>query len=548
MFLVALYLLTLLFGLALSTSTQCDVAIVGGSEAAIAASLSSSLIAQGSHQKICLFEPTDWVGGQLTLTDPAPDFAWEGPFARAAFARENNNADFYEAVLAGGDPGGCWVSRSGCFVPGKVAGGLGELARARGVHIVYSAVLKRVVRDGASIEAMEFVVRTVKPPHAPYGRPFSAALADWYAREESDYFFKSVVTVRASVFIDASEWGEALALSRVPYMQGADTVDGEPDTDNGPLQMCGQAMTFAVAQRAHSANTTDIPAVPTTGAPPDSAYSFTDNNKTFPFGMIWAYRRVLTTPPGSESYVVRPGDLSIQNWTPGNDYPAGYIFLNRSETMRQVEEDAWVGGVDIAQLQRAEEWAYGFHNFIRRKAPEGPRITLDRGTVFGSSTGLSVVPYLRDSRRAVGIDGFVMPVRDIVLGGTSPSNTTGVEYPDSLAIGLYDVDLHALDTCAGLYPPWTTNVTAYTVLPFYLPLRALTVDEVPNLIVAGKTMATSFLVNAAARVHPVEWASGAAAGATAAYMVQRGLTDTRQALKQADQIRAQNATPSQWKF
>ena len=59
-------------------------------------------------------------------------------------------------------------------------------------------------------------------------------------------------------------------------------------------------------------------------------------------------------------------------------------------------------------------------------------------------------------------------------------------------------------------------------LPYYLPWRALTHAEAPNLLVAGKSMSQSFYANAITRLHPSEWSSGAAAGAGAALMVARG--------------------------
>ena len=58
-----------------------------------------------------------------------------------------------------------------------------------------------------------------------------------------------------------------------------------------------------------------------------------------------------------------------------------------------------------------------------------------------------------------------------------------------------------------------------TLAPYFVPFRALTSDEVPNLLLAGKTMAQTFLANAATRFHPVEWATGAAAGAAATQFV-----------------------------
>ena len=59
-------------------------------------------------------------------------------------------------------------------------------------------------------------------------------------------------------------------------------------------------------------------------------------------------------------------------------------------------------------------------------------------------------------------------------------------------------------------------------LPYYLPWRALTHAEAPNLLLAGKTMSQSFYANAITRLHPTEWSAGAAAGGGAALMAARG--------------------------
>lgn len=52
---------------------DCELVIVGGSTAALGAVLSASKLL---NNRVCLLEPTDWTGGQMTselLT--APDFA-----------------------------------------------------------------------------------------------------------------------------------------------------------------------------------------------------------------------------------------------------------------------------------------------------------------------------------------------------------------------------------------------------------------------------------------------------------------------------------------
>ncbi len=61
-------------------------------------------------------------------------------------------------------------------------------------------------------------------------------------------------------------------------------------------------------------------------------------------------------------------------------------------------------------------------------------------------------------------------------------------------------------------------------MPFYIPWRSLTHWQSPNLVVAGKAIATTFYANAAVRVHPAEWSTGVAAGAAAALMVANDWT------------------------
>jgi hypothetical protein len=43
------------------------------------------------------------------------------------------------------------------------------------------------------------------------------------------------------------------------------------------------------------------------------------------------------------------------------------------------------------------------------------------------------------------------------------------------------------------------------------------------MLVAGKSIATSHIASAAYRVHSFEWSSGAAAGTTAAFALEKGL-------------------------
>ena len=56
--------------------------------------------------------------------------------------------------------------------------------------------------------------------------------------------------------------------------------------------------------------------------------------------------------------------------------------------------------------------------------------------------------------------------------------------------------------------------------PFQIPLRAMIPQKIDNMLVAGKSIATSHIAAAAYRVHSFEWSSGAAAGTTAAFSLK----------------------------
>lgn len=48
----------------------------------------------------------------------------------------------------------------------------------------------------------------------------------------------------------------------------------------------------------------------------------------------------------------------------------------------------------------------------------------------------------------------------------------------------------------------------HTTKPYYIPFRALTVQNTDNVLVAGKSIAESFHANGATRLHPSEWTTG----------------------------------------
>ena len=60
-----------------------------------------------------------------------------------------------------------------------------------------------------------------------------------------------------------------------------------------------------------------------------------------------------------------------------------------------------------------------------------------------------------------------------------------------------------------------------TSLPFQIPLGALLPRRVENLLPACKNLGVTHITNGCYRLHPVEWNIGEAAGALAAFCLER---------------------------
>lgn len=78
----------------------------------------------------------------------------------------------------------------------------------------------------------------------------------------------------------------------------------------------------------------------------------------------------------------------------------------------------------------------------------------------------------------------------------------------------------------------------------------MTNRDIDNLIPIGKTMAQSFLVNSATRLHPVEFSIGQAAGVIGSYAVENNVGSVSEMLKEEHIRRVQSIvkqfTPTSW--
>jgi hypothetical protein len=81
---------------------------------------------------------------------------------------------------------------------------------------------------------------------------------------------------------------------------------------------------------------------------------------------------------------------------------------------------------------------------------------------------------------------------------------------------MYRIDLHP--STGG------DNYIDVACSPFEIPLGALIPQRMANLLPACKNIGTTHITNGAYRLHPVEWNVGEAAGALAAFCLDRATT------------------------
>eukprot|EP00041_Stephanoeca_diplocostata_P028023 m.783143 g.783143 ORF g.783143 m.783143 type:complete len:330 (+) comp23292_c0_seq6:1547-2536(+) len=241
----------------------------------------------------------------------------------------------------------------------------------------------------------------------------------------------------------------------------------------------------------------------------------------------------------------------------------GVPFISKALAQQSVADGKWTGGFNTSTLAAAELQGLGWYDFYKSQAPWGSRLTLRDTWVntstspMGTCTGITKLPYMRDARRTIGIDGFVVKATDLKRNASVPLavQPVGTVFDDRVAIGTFFFDLHELETQPTCYPKYIPHYEAYynarDIRPYFLPLRALTNSVFHrNILYAGKSIATSYLVSSATRLHPVEWASGSAAGATAAFMVRHVINSTHGLLQppvlRALQARTVQHTPLHW--
>jgi hypothetical protein len=486
---------------------ETDILIVGGGLGGVACAIAAA----SAGRRVIVVEETKWIGGQLTSQMTPPDeHGWIEHVGATRSYREMRERvrDFYRknyplTEIANSNrflnPGNGWVSPL-CAEPKvflKVITSMIEPFVSEGrIQIIHSAVAIGVRREGRELE--EVLVRQLA------------------CGEE--------LSVKAKYFVDATETGELLPLADVEFVSGAESQAETGETSAKAIKESSNSQAFsvcfAVSHHLGKDFTVDEPAdfefwrdfIPTlnppwsgrllslTGINPRTlepvTYSFNPNTEPYKaFAGLWSYRRILHTDNFEQDFL--DSDVTVIN-VPQIDY-----FLDDLAGVETREQRASI-------IERAKGLSLSFLYFLQTEC--GLRGLKLRGDISGTSDGLAMAPYVRESRR---IKAEYTITEGDVAATTNPGEKFGARYSDSIGVGSYRIDLHP--SVGG------DNYIDVEALPFQIPLGALIPRDVDNLLPACKNIGTTHITNGCYRLHPVEWNIGEVVGYLAAFCLERGV-------------------------
>ncbi|GAA0243329.1 FAD-dependent oxidoreductase [Cryptosporangium japonicum] len=498
------------------TDVHADVLIVGGGLGGVAAALA----ALRAGRSVVLSEEFDWLGGQLTSQAVPPDeHSWVERFGVTASYRALRDGirDYYRRYYP-------LTARS--RAARELNPGAGHVSRLCAEPRVAVAVIDAMLAPYRGSGRL-----TVLQPYRPTGADTDG---DRVTAVELTGRDGTTVTASARYVLDATETGELLPLTGTEYVTGFESRDdtGEPSAPATaqPDNMQAVSVCFAV-DCVDGDHTIDRPVnygfwrayrpdfwggpllgwrTPNPRTLQTSVRSFTPNPDDDPLavvadqrvspgdGDLWTFRRIAARRhfvPGAYA-----SDITLVNW-PMIDY----------------FESPVVDVPDAAKhLDAARDLSRSVLYWLQTEAPRPdggtgfPGLRL-RGDVTGSADGLAQAPYIREGRRIRAEYTIVEQDLSLAVRGARGA----VSYPDSVGVGMYRIDLHP--STGG------DNYLDVASCPFEIPLGALLPRRVENLLAAGKSLGATHVTNGCYRLHPVEWNVGEAAGALAAFCLERNV-------------------------
>jgi hypothetical protein len=496
-----------------------DVVIVGGGTGGCAAALAAAR----NGLRVVMTEETDWIGGQLTAQAVPPDeHPWIEAFGATRAYREFRQRvrDYYRRNYPLAPEARAKVDLN----PGN--GGVSRLCHEPRVALAVLEEMMAPFRGGGRLR----ILHESKPTAADMERDRVKAVTVKHLRTGQE------VVLHAPYFLDATELGELLPLTKTEYVTGAESQaeTGEPHASSIPRPANDQPFTFCFAMDYIEGedHTIEKPArydfwkdyrprltppwpgrlldwqwtEPQTLAAHRGYLDPLDKTADHAGTNLWTYRRIADRRNFVEGTYA--SDITLINW-PQNDYLLGNLVDVSAQ-----EADK--------HLQQAKELSLSLLYWMQTEAPRpdggiGWRGLRLRNDIVGTKDGLAKYPYIRESRRIKGeftiVEQHVGTEARMKLTGRPKDELTAEHFADSVGVGSYRIDLHP--STGG------DNYIDISSLPFQIPLGALIPQRVENLLPAAKNLATTHITNGCYRLHPVEWNIGESAGALVAFCLAK---------------------------
>ncbi len=493
----------------LGRELSAEVAIIGGSLGGCAAAL--AVLRHG--MSVILTEETDWVGGQLTSQGVPPDeHQWIETHGANRSYRELRRQirEYYRRH---------YPLTAAAQEDQHLNPGLGTVSRLCHEPRVALAVLRNALApyqsSGQLTLLLEHEVQAAEMDGDRVRSVLLKSLADGGER-----------VLTAPHFIDATELGDLLPLTKTEYFTGAEGRESTGELHGAekrdPMNQQAFTMCFAMDHLPGQDHVKDPPRdyafwrdfVPSLAPPwPGKLLSwvYTHPRRLEPRKLgfnpvgekhdgvvnLWRYRRIIAREnfgPGDYQ-----SDISLVNW-PQNDYfLKPLIDVAPEEKRRAIDE--------------GKQLSLSFLHWMQTEAPrlDGgagyPGLRL-RPDVMGTADGLAKYPYVRESRRILAeatiLESHCGRANRAQTLGQPENEVEAMAYDDRVGVGYYPIDLHP--STGG------DNYIDFAALRFQIPLGALLPRRVENLFPACKNIGTTHVTNGCYRLHPVEWGIGEAVG------------------------------------
>ena len=490
---------------------HCDILIVGGGTGAIGAALAALRLGK----TVIMSEETDWLGGQLTAQAVPPD---ENPWidqcgATATYMRFADGVrDYYRRNYPLTEEARHTMN----WNPGQ--GNVSRLCHEPRVALAVIEAMLAPYRSSMQLDALLHHIPVAAETDGD--RVLAVTLEDTRSGDQ--------VVVSAPYILDATELGDLLELAEVEFVIGAESQaqTGELHAVAGaalPLDQQSISWCFAIDHLEGEDHTINKPEDYDFWRDykadfwPDKQLSWyypspitleTVHRGIFHQGEgahsdLWHFRRILYT--GHYRAGAFRSDITLVNW-PQIDYWLKSL-LGVDEATKQ------------AALRECRQLSFAVLYWMQTEAPRAdgkgygyPGLRL-RPDVVGTRDGMAKYVYVREARR---IQAEFTVLEEHVGVQQRAGLDSAEHFDDSVGIGSYRIDLHP---SSGLRT--YIDISSY---PFQIPLGALIPQRVENLLPACKNLGVTHITNGCYRLHPVEWNIGEAAGALAAYCLDKGLS------------------------